>query len=199
MALIYNNTTIPETGTIKYGNTSLKKIIYGTKTVWRKKELKTGNLFAMTSNTSPTPFVVSDWSTSGCFWGDDNTLAYKAFKGDSSYYYKQANVVGNYCGAQILFNQSTKKIFPVTIVWRGVNADAGDGGGGGSVDIQYRNSSGTWVNLGHVEDNGASQTSTMDGNTEVTGLRIRTNYGSGSSKWLEVGPVRVTKWYEQEA
>ena len=34
---------------------------------------------------------------------------------------------------------------------------------------------------------------TMDGTTQVTGLRVRTIYGSGPAKWLEVGYTYVTQ------
>ena len=37
MALKYNTTTIPVTGTIKYKNTSLKKVIYNKTTVWEQE------------------------------------------------------------------------------------------------------------------------------------------------------------------
>ena len=38
MPLIYNGTTIPNTGTIKYNNTSLNKVIYNGTTVWEKQQ-----------------------------------------------------------------------------------------------------------------------------------------------------------------
>ena len=41
MALIYNGTTITGDYTVKYGNTSLTKIIYDGKTVWEKNTSKT--------------------------------------------------------------------------------------------------------------------------------------------------------------
>ena len=36
MALIYNGTTVPTNGTIKYNNTNLTKVIYNGTTVWEK-------------------------------------------------------------------------------------------------------------------------------------------------------------------
>lgn len=194
MALIYNGTEIPATGSIRYGSTEVKKVIYGTTTVWTKREYKTGALVKMTSNNAPAPYTVTAWCD-GTFWGDDNSLAYKAFS--DQYFYQQANVSGKYCGATLMFN-TTKKIFPVKIHCYGANADAGEGGGGGSLELQYRNASGTWVQLGKWEDPNGGRDVTMDGTTQVTGLRVRTIYGSGPAKWLEVGYTYITQWYEEE-
>ena len=38
MSIIYNGTTIPNTGIIRYNNTSLNKVIYNGTTVWEKQQ-----------------------------------------------------------------------------------------------------------------------------------------------------------------
>lgn len=154
---------------------------------------KTGQLYYPTSNTSLEPdFSISDWS-SGAYGGDGSDKAYRVF--GSGYYAKKANVSGQRCGAQILFNLK-KKIYPVKIYYYGGNQDAGHGGGGGYQVVQARKPDGTWYELARHNDIGGG-TIMMDGETQITGLRMGTVFGSGGEKYLEANDCQVTEWYEK--
>ena len=196
MALIYNGTTIPNNATITYNGTALTKIIFNGVEVWKKitKEYKTGDLFYMTSNTTPAPFVVTA-EVNGAYEGDDTSQAYKTFR--NSYFVKKGTVAGQYVGSRLTFNL-TKKIYPVTILWKGVNEAGGGAGGGGKSQLWLRNASGSWYVADEDTDPGPQRTYTMNGNTIITGVGVRTIYGSGDWKYLTVGPCRITAWYEEE-
>ena len=69
MPLIFNGTTIKA---VTYNGTALDKVIYNGTTVWESWVLKTGQLYNMTSATTPSPFVVTGGS--GAIFQDPYTI-----------------------------------------------------------------------------------------------------------------------------
>lgn len=189
MPLIVNGTNVEK---VIYNGVELDKVICDGVTVWENIVHKTGQLTKMTSNTTPAPFVVTDWS-SGAFNGDSSDKAWKVF-GDGGYA-KQANVAGYRCGAQLMFN-TTAEIYPVKIYYSGGNHDAGGGGGGGHQLVEVCRPDGTWYEIGRHNDIGGG-TITMDGKTRIIGIRMATVFGSGPVKWLEANNCDINEWYQK--
>ena len=175
---------------IAWGGVNLSKIALGNKIIWQRIKHMTGNLYNPTSNTTPPPFVVTDWS-SGAYGGDGSEKAWKLF--GSGYYAKKANASGQRCGAQIMFNTSAE-IYPIKITYDGGNEDAGGGGGGGHFTVQVCLENGQWVQKANSSNSG---TITMDGKTRVIGIRGGEVYSNGPEKYLEARSCQVTEWNQK--
>ncbi|MCI8418468.1 MAG: hypothetical protein HFI33_13420 [Lachnospiraceae bacterium] len=59
MALIYNNTTIPNGANLTYGNVALEKIIYHGVTVWVKQILRPGSILSVSASGGTYPDLIS--------------------------------------------------------------------------------------------------------------------------------------------
>ena len=84
MTLIFNGTTITA---VTYNGTALDKLIYNGVTVWERWVLRTGNLYSMTSNSSPSPFSCTNHNTilGGAVWNAFDNNASTGCTGGSNH------------------------------------------------------------------------------------------------------------------
>ena len=194
MAIKYNGTTIPDTGTIKYNGTSLTKVIYNGTTVWEKWSQKTGSY--MTVGSKAFNRLANDVTYNGFRYRtygirDDGDYAYlnKAFDGNTSTSVS-CRTDGNTGWIQVDFPTWIK---PVEIY---IKMD-GRGWSSPAVLVGWSKDSSAWVELGTFNTPGSGQvekTFTLSGNVEMSALKAyTTNTGDGISVW----EFQVKKWYQK--
>lgn len=178
MALIFNGTTVE---TITYNGVALDSLTYNGTTVWEGWVLTTGNLYIMTSNTTPSPFSCEGYATGSPsdtdYWrGFDNSYSndVQYFTGTGGYW--QVNLDDFY------------KIVTASIKFKSATT--------GTLKLQGKNSSGVWVDLWSQSVSATTTTYSVsaDDTIEVEALRV---YWSGSSNFHALYECQVTEWYQK--
>lgn len=194
MPLKFNSINIEKA---TFNNTELDKIRYNGTTIWERIQHKTGNLYNMTSNNAPAPFTVTDISTAN-LGGESSSGAWKCF--GSGCFAKIHNVNGRYTGGQLLFNSPNKHYYPIKIS----AACASEDGGGGyttgfRIEVDVKLTSGSWQNIirKDVSNGYQSVSATMNGKTEVVGIRVKAIFGSGPQQYMCVYSCSITEWNEK--
>ena len=189
MAIKFNGIEVEN---INFNGTSLDKVIYNGTTVWENWKLKTGSLYKMTSNTTPSPFVAS---------GTQNTAfnkygsPWQAFDGsDSNGYGADLYDNGNYVEAIIKFNLS-KSIRIKKLYYSFYCKSSGT-----NTRQIWLQIDGKWVSVMNVKVSGASS-GTIDigsgkyADSIVTGIRARCT--SLPSRDTYIKEIKVTEWLEK--
>ena len=196
MPLTFNGTNITK---VTYNGTALDKIIFNGTTVWESWVLKTGNLYVMTSNSAPSPFVASRTNNN---MGTAHGQPYQALNnGNSNLFGCWVTNSGGYTQVNLAFNQ-TKKIRISKVAYAyDVTGIATWGGGTFYIDV-FNGSS--WV---QVFTQGFSTSGVRSGTVnvlssyptmEATNIRSRMVYGSGAeAHTYYIRKVQVTEWYEK--
>ena len=159
-----------------YLQTKLKAII-ATIDTWK---FKSGNLYVMTSNTEPSPFVASG--------SNINNSAFQAFNNNTGNNVNTVVVNAYREGwAQLLFNQEVK-VKKIEIAWSSTT------GTRSGIRCQLLVND-VWTNVAGYT--GTSQTVNVD-NILATGIRFYYNTENNSeSHSLSCSKMQVTEWYEQ--
>jgi hypothetical protein len=156
-------------------------------------KFKIGNLFVMTSDNAPSPFVASAYNNGAYNIGGS---PYMAFNNNKSSYYQGSYTNNNtYVGALINLNK-TIKLRKLAINLENVSGFTNNTRG--YVDVY---NDGSWVN---VYDSGAktnawSVDTTLNLNYDgVTQIRTRIVYVSGATAGQgRIKELQVTEWYEK--
>ena len=163
-------------------------------------KLMTGNLYVMTANNLPSPFVASR--------NDNNLMSslgspYQAFNnGASNNFGGRYTSAGGYTQANLIFNL-TKEIKIKTITYSFYNTFSGGTANGRNHIEIYDGTS--WIEVYNVVwSSVAERAGTIDisagayADTLIYGIRARTRYSSGStSAYGYVRKCQVTEWYEK--
>ena len=159
-----------------------------------------GNLYVMTSDTAPSPFVASRTSA--------GTLSlsgspYQAFNnGTSNNFGCWYTSAGGYTQANLIFNL-TKEIKIKTITYSFYNTFSG-GSANGTNHIEIYDGT-SWIEIYNVAWNTeAERSGTIDisagayADTLIYGIRAKTSYSGGSTSANGyVRKCQVTEWYEK--
>ena len=174
--------------------TYLKKklqAIISTLDAWK---LKTGNLYLMTSNSAPSPFVATNYNSGAIFIYRD---PYQSFNNNTTDNYQGSIASGNRFGARLDFNLA--KLIKATKV----SATMEVGGSGSTVDykIDLITSSGTIQILNTRISSGGSYNSTVNiaeiNQVEIIAIRHYVTYVSGSAVPCMLKKCQITEWYEK--
>lgn len=188
--MIFKGSTEPSN--FKLGSSQLSKICKGSIALWENWKLKTGSLYTMTSNTTPSPFVASGTqSTSFSKYGSP----WQAFDGnDSNGYGADLYDNGSYVEAIIKFNLS--KSIKIKKLYYSFYCKSS----GTNTRQIWLQINGNWVSVMNVKVSGASS-GTIDigsgqyANSVVTGIRARCT--SLPSRDTYIKEIKVTEWLEK--
>lgn len=181
-----------EPSNFKLGSVQISKIYKGLDVIWENWKLKTGSLYTMTSNTTPSPFVAS---------GTQNTAfskygsPYQAFDGsDSNGYGADLYDEGKYIEATLIFNLS-KSIRIKKLYYSFYCASSGT-----NTRQIWLQIDGKWVSVMNVKVSGGSSGTIDIGSGQyadsiVTGIRARCT--SLPSRDTYIREIKVTEWLEK--
>ena len=160
-------------------------------TFWK---LKTGNLYVMTSNSAPSPFVASAYSSGAIFI---NREPYQSFNNNTGDNYQGSIYSGNYFGASLAFNKTIRASKVTASMSIGADHSVTYiiellklGGGTEQILSTAISSGGSYSNT--ITLSAAQQ------QLQIIGIRHRGVFlsgGSGVQVYLK--KCQVTEWYEK--
>lgn len=154
-----------------------------------QNKIKTGNYYIMTSDTTPSPFVASTFNNSAYALGGS---PYQVFdNNNTTAYYGNTTSAGAYVGASLAFNNSitVRKVY-----FKGTNASGKSNQGNFKVELLV---SGVWTMIldYNVGSGGGYDGTLTVSYANVTGIRCRFQYGSGSTdSQALLYSCQVTEW-----
>lgn len=165
--------------------------IISTLDTWK---LKTGNLYVMTGNSAPNPFVATSYQSGAVFIYRE---PYQSFNNNTGDNYQGSIGSGNYFGARLDFNLSK------LVKAKKIEASMEFGGSGSTIDykIDLITSSGTIQILNTRISSGGTYNGAVNvseaNQVEIIAIRHYVTYVGGAAVPCMLKKCQITEWYEK--